>query len=96
MTIFKCMKIKETRILATLVQQNDRTSEIDFKPVILTAQANTNAKGLTSSRHIAEICKHVPNKSRVHTFKCESTIPKRNKYNSVKSPITLRVCLLKR
>lgn len=76
MTIFKCMKKKETRILVTLVQQNDRTSEIHFKPVILTAQANTNAKGLTSPRHIAETCKHVPNKSKCTILNVNQLFPK--------------------
>lgn len=70
------MKIKETRILATLAQQNDRTSEIDFKPVILTAHANTNAKGLTSPRHIAEICKHMPIKVKCTILNVNQLFPK--------------------
>jgi hypothetical protein len=53
--------------------QNDGTSEIDFELVVLSAPAHLNAKGLTWPRHVREIHKHVPDKSKVHIFKCKSS-----------------------
>lgn len=44
--------------------QNVRTSEIDFEQVVLSAPAHLNAKGLTRPRHVPEIHKHMPDKSK--------------------------------
>lgn len=53
--------------------QNVRTSEIDFELVVLSAPTHMNAKGLTRPRHVPEIHKHMPDKSKVHIFKCKSS-----------------------